>query len=110
MKRMISTVLLWFVNWDEEIDPDRYFQNCVFRDNYLLFTGMETFGDKSRAMPLGAASFASGGGPNMHKDGVEVSDNVFLASAGKLVLIETFDERYAKIYHGNTYIQLEDHP
>lgn len=100
---------LLLCNWDEEINPDRYFQNCVYRDNYILFTGMETFGDKYRAVPLGAASLTSQGGPNMHNGGLEASDNVFLASAGKLVLIEIFDERYAKIYRGNTYIQLEDH-
>jgi len=92
-------------NWDIEPDPNHCFTDCAFTDNYVLYSGYETFGYE-RYIVHDAAAFTSQGGPNMYTGTMEVSDNVFCLASGRLIQIDNFDEQYSRIYSNNTYAQL----
>ena len=51
---------LTFFNWDEEPNPERKFVDCIYEDNWVLFTGLEDWMDQSFS-----PAFSHEGGPNL---------------------------------------------
>jgi len=88
-----------FFNWDETPNPDHMFKNCIFEDNYVLFTGLNDWLDSGDA-----PAFADVGGPNL-QEGCVVRDNVFFASRTPLVQIDTYVTEYLPDFEGNQYVQ-----
>ncbi|MBO5092936.1 MAG: right-handed parallel beta-helix repeat-containing protein [Lachnospiraceae bacterium] len=93
-----------FFNWDEEPNPEHQFKNCIYEDNYIMFTGMEDWLDDG-ASP----AFVHEGGPNM-QEGCVVRDNVFFGARTALVYIEEYDPAYFPEFRNNIYIQYEEYP
>jgi len=88
-----------FFNWDETPNPDHMFKNCIFEDNYVLFTGRNDWLDSGDA-----PAFADVGGPNL-QEGCAVHDNVFFVSRTPLVQIDTYVTEYLPDFEGNQYVQ-----
>ena len=93
-----------FFNWDETPNPDHMFKNCIFEDNYVLFTGRNDWLDSGDA-----PAFADVGGPNL-QEGCAVRDNVFFASRTPLVQIDTYVTEYLPDFEGNQYVQYAPTP
>ena len=93
-----------FFNWDEEPNPNHMFKNCIFEDNYVLFTGLNDWLDSGDA-----PAFADVGGPNL-QEGCAVINNVFFASRTPLVQIDTYVTEYLPDFEGNQYVQYAPAP
>ena len=93
-----------FFNWDETPNPDHMFKNCIFEDNYVLFTGLNDWLDSGDA-----PAFADVGGPNL-QEGCAVHDNVFFVSRTPLVQIDTYVTEYLPDFEGNQYVQYATTP
>lgn len=95
---------LTFFNWDQEVDPEHKFVNCLYEDNWVLFTGLEDWMDQSFS-----PAFAHEGGPNL-QEGCAVRNNVFFVARSAIVYIQTYVEAYFPDFEGNTYVQYSDIP
>lgn len=95
---------LTFFNWDEQPDPERQFIDCIYEDNYIVFTGLESWMDQSFS-----PAFAHEGGPNLQQ-GCEIRDNVFFVARSALIYIDQYVEEYFPDFEGNTYVQYQDIP
>lgn len=95
---------LTFFNWDEEPNPERKFVDCIYEDNWVLFTGLEDWMDQSFS-----PAFSHEGGPNL-QEGCAVRDNVFFVARSAIVYIQEYVEEYFPDFEGNTYVQYADIP
>lgn len=93
-----------FFNWDDEPNPEHQFINCVYEDNYVMFTGTESWMDSGVA-----PAFVHEGGPNM-QEGCVVRDNIFFVARTALVYIEEYAAEYFPDFSNNTYIQCKGCP
>ncbi len=97
---------LYLFNWDEEADPNHQFKNCVYEDNYVLYSGLCDWVDTDNYAP----AFAMDGGPNMQDGTVVVRNNVFFAARTALIYMKTYASEYMPKFSGNQYIQLGGAP
>lgn len=95
---------LTFFNWDQEVDPEHKFVDCIYEDNWVLFTGLEDWMDQSFS-----PAFAHEGGPNL-QEGCAVRNNVFFVARSSIVYIQEYVEEYFPDFEGNTYVQYADIP
>ena len=70
---------LTFFNWDEEPNPERKFVDCIYEDNWVLFTGLEDWMDQSFS-----PAFSHEGGPNL-QEGCAIRNNVFFVARSAIV-------------------------
>lgn len=95
---------LTFFNWDEEPNPERKFVDCIYEDNWVLFTGLEDWMDQSYS-----PAFSHEGGPNL-QEGCAIRNNVFFVARSAIVYIQEYMEEYFPDFEGNTYVQYADIP
>lgn len=95
---------LTFFNWDEEPNPERKFVDCIYEDNWVLFTGLEDWMDQSFS-----PAFSHEGGPNL-QEGCAIRNNVFFVARSTIVYIQKYVEEYFPDFEGNTYVQYADIP
>lgn len=95
---------LTFFNWDEEANPERKFVDCLYEDNWVLFTGLEDWMDQSFS-----PAFTHEGGPNL-QEGCAIRNNVFFVARSTIVYIQTYVAEYFPDFEGNTYVQYTDIP
>lgn len=99
-----GTGLMYF-NWDTEPNSDHMFKNCIYEDNYVLFSGLNDWLATFRV----TNAFADVGGPNL-QEGCAVRNNVFFAAKTSLVRIETYVTEYLPDFEGNQYVQYAGNP
>ena len=89
---------------DEEPNPERKFVDCIYEDNWVLFTGLEDWMDQSYS-----PAFSHEGGPNL-QEGCAIRNNVFFVARSAIVYIQEYVEEYFPDFEGNTYVQYADIP
>ena len=94
-----------YFNWDREPNPDYMFKNCIYEDNYVLFSGLNDWLATFKV----TNAFADVGGPNL-QERCAVRDNVFFAASKSLVRIETYATEYLPDFEGNQYVQYAGNP
>ena len=93
-----------YYNWDEDGDPEFMFKNCVYEDNYVLFSGLSDWVSMNAA-----CSGSIDGGLNL-QEGCAIRNNVFFASRDCLFFINQLHPDTLPDFEGNAYIQYLSYP
>lgn len=95
-------------NWDMEVDPNHIITDCVFEDNYVLYSGRDNWENDERYL-YDVAAIKLQGGPCANQ-GLSISNNLFAFSDNCLLIADVFTEEYTTVFSNNTYIQDEEKP
>ena len=99
---------LFLCNREQNNAHQRRFRNCTFADNYVLYTGMNSWGDVGDRTIC--PSFVNELGPNLEDGTCTVRNNLFFVADTALVWIQVNDTRYIPEFTDNTYIQWSARP